>query len=1024
MAVIARLGREQIDGRPLYQYRVDLEYLAGLEVLINHPCSTDAQKVLALAPVAAARFASNYDDGVPAWAHCGAEVERLYRSNQARFRALMDASFKLYRVPVVKRPDADLLFETVICQAGLPSGMLRQGRALRGVVDELMKKVALGSDDLLGEASRLILEAVERGDGRQGAKLRKAYQEAGHLPQLCVELVAAIIRLTERSNWAGGSLDALWELPDWDRELPFRVDQAAARVIVSQLLDVAITASTGSGFAIERVLSVQNGEWSLRTRAVAPVDGVDIPCAVRDVMSVHYTVGQEPVGEAFRIRRKDGSRYTLARAIQDLPESAADRPVSLALQDADGYRTLDCSGGEPLEEDAPWVFECRPGEPVYRAPAPVRLRASELLVAVPDGTEVSGDATTTSQPLTLKGATRTLWKVTGKARFTGKDGEPAFVQAEYDGPQAYLDFRGRSPSFKVHGFSAVFLGDPAPRRLGGLSGRIEWRRAGSSTWNSAPVRTETGHLSFRLVDADGEVLAERRRVFVLPECFRPEVTNKSVSFKLPPSFEVRGRTPGQNGVYVLDFGQSSRLQVVLSTVDSDIEITFERPTPAFFIDVATGEETSSGKRKISSRAADRIRAYSTLHDHVEIRRASDHWAAVYSVDLQNNKLHLSDLREFLQALSFHPRGRTHALTVQFRNGPVIEIEPYRIRRQGEKLTIPGADSDVRVQLRSLAPHGDGRMQTVDLDRIDSENWQIPDACSDALYLAIDTTHQAAPCLVAGAAMDSGGDRTFLSAIAIGQESERENALIELYERITENPHEGCASVEVTTCLKWLGEFQFSLAWLDPFLVLSGNPPLALRVLSLSRILGEIQAEQGLRWALDGVPFFWHRVTPGELEALMSWVSRLYGQKEAESISSLMDEMAIPSRMRKPDVLRGVHPQWRDSWHSRVIEWGSSFGRGHEPRGSALADASASLWKHLEGRDLGDQLLVRPRSIPTTVNVFRTYLLAPYELALATALGIEMDGQLRDDLLFARHMIDPAQFDDAYCAGLALLESIR
>ena len=52
MAVIARLGREQIDGRPLYQYRIDLELLAGLEVLINHPCSTDAQKILALAPVA------------------------------------------------------------------------------------------------------------------------------------------------------------------------------------------------------------------------------------------------------------------------------------------------------------------------------------------------------------------------------------------------------------------------------------------------------------------------------------------------------------------------------------------------------------------------------------------------------------------------------------------------------------------------------------------------------------------------------------------------------------------------------------------------------------------------------------------------------------------------------------------------------------------------------------------------------------------------------------------------------------
>ena len=124
------------------------------------------------------------------------------------------------------------------------------------------------------------------------------------------------------------------------------------------------------------------------------------------------------------------------------------------------------------------------------------------------------------------------------------------------------------------------------------------------------------------------------------------------------------------------------------------------------------------------------------------------------------------------------------------------------------------------------------------------------------------------------------------------------------------------------------------------------------------------------------------------------------------------------------MLRGVHRLWRDSWHTRVIEWGNSFDRGHELRGPALADTSNSLWKHLEGHVIGEQFLVRPKAMPETVSVFRTYLLAPYELALATALGIEMDRQLRDDLLFARHMIDPAQFDDAYCAGLALLENIR
>src|SRR5690606_22314440 len=77
-----RLGRELIDGRPLYQYQVDQEHLSALEVLINHPRATEKQKIHALAPVAAARFASIYEDGVPSWAHCGAEIERLYGATQ------------------------------------------------------------------------------------------------------------------------------------------------------------------------------------------------------------------------------------------------------------------------------------------------------------------------------------------------------------------------------------------------------------------------------------------------------------------------------------------------------------------------------------------------------------------------------------------------------------------------------------------------------------------------------------------------------------------------------------------------------------------------------------------------------------------------------------------------------------------------------------------------------------------------------------------------------------------------------
>ena len=1024
-AVIERLGREPIDGRPLYQYRVEMEHLGGLEVLINHPMATEQQKILALAPVAAARFASNYEDGLPSWADCGPEVERLYGAtqvSQARFRTLMELSLGRYRVPIIKGANgAALLLQTIISQAGLPSGMLRQGRVLRGVLDELVKRLALGSDDLQRDASTLILAAFERD------ALGKAYQEAGHLPKLCADLVAAVVRLTERAAWMGGSLDPLWAVTDWDRELPFRVEERAAREIVGELLGVAIAAAGGGALAVDRILSGHDGEWSLKARAIVPAEGIELADGARPVLSVQYVIGEEPAGEAFRVRRTDGSTYRLARPVEDLLITTANSRVSLAVQDAEGtYRSLECSRGEPLGEGAVWVFEVRNGEYVYKADAPVRLRATELLVALPEGTEMSGQAAAIGRSFVQQGVRRTLWKVTGIAQAMGPDGDPALIQAGYEGPQAYLDFRGKVPPFQTHGFSAVFLGDPVPRRVGALSGRIEWRRPGEQVWNNRPVRGETGHLTFRLISTDGDVLAERRRVFVLPEDFRPAVTNRTISFELPPSFNVQGHTPDPHGNYVLEFGQASNLQLAISTASSELGITFKRTMQASFVNAVTGEEVHAGTRTVSARVADRFLASSLVHDHVEIRRRDDNWASLYLIGLSNGRLHFSDERVsgFLKALSFSPRGRTHALIAQFQNGPALKMDAYRIRKRAGTLTVTDAASDTAIELRSMAPDNDGSFHIVKLNPVDAETWAIPDVLDRApYYLAIDTAGQAAPCMVPGKLTGQVPGHMFYDTIANQDESAREMAIVELYECMTSNPHDGFLSAEIDTCLKWLGEFQTLLKWLDPFLVLSKNPRLALRILALARLRGEVQAEQGLRWALDEVPFFWHRVTSSELNELMEWALSQFGQEYSEQVRQLVshDDLRIPSRMMEPRMMRACHPGWLLDWQESVVEWCESTERGYEPRSPRVGDAAATLWRAGEMHPVLAQARCRPPRIPAGVDLFRTYLMAPYELAISISQGVEPEAGLREDLLYARHMIDAAKFDDAYCVALSLLE---
>ena len=105
----------------------------------------------------------------------------------------------------------------------------------------------------------------------------------------------------------------------------------------------------------------------------------------------------------------------------------------------------------------------------------------------------------------------------------------------------------------------------------------------------------------------------------------------------------------------------------------------------------------------------------------------------------------------------------------------------------------------------------------------------------------------------------------------------------------------------------------------------------------------------------------------------------------------------------------------------MIDWCSASGRDYQIRIPDVGGAAEAVWMTIEGHHLFDQARRRPQRLPADIDMFRTHLLAPYELAILMSRGVETERGLRDDFLFARHMIDPVQFDDAYCVALSLLE---
>ena len=293
--------------------------------------------MLILAPLAAGRFAENYDEGTPSWNDCGKEVSRLYKPGDKRFKQLMAESLRHYKIKLIGRDGSDLLFQTIVRESGLPSPMLAAGKPLRRLLDDLMDRAARG-DDVVETAESLVL-TLDR--------LPKRYKDAGHLPRLCADLVIAVDWLRQESGWSGGSLDPIWNIPDWDRKLPFRVSEEKAKEIVGCLLHVAESVSESNPPSIERFLCRVGGTWLLRARVAFPPSGHEIKQRdPADVLSLRYTVDGEATDEACRIRKFGGEfLYKLAREARIFQSSSRRRPEhyrfqSRVLKESAAYSTV------------------------------------------------------------------------------------------------------------------------------------------------------------------------------------------------------------------------------------------------------------------------------------------------------------------------------------------------------------------------------------------------------------------------------------------------------------------------------------------------------------------------------------------------------------------------------------------------------------------------------------------------------------------------------------------------------------
>ena len=689
-----------------------------------------------------------------------------------------------------------------------------------------------------------------------------------------------------------------------------------------------------------------------------------------------------------------------------------------------------------MAPELPWVFRVRDdGKHIYLDSGDRRSRTQMLWVAAPPGATASGHASLEHGVLEVVSSDgepqqqRSIWLVQGVADFQWADGE-ARIESGYTGPDVHLQFSGRGASVHVHGCTGAYIGDPKPKRVGGLAGTIQWRETGSTQWSTGIARTN-GKVTYRLVDEAGVDLA-KRNIFIFPDNFDYKILHKQVELTLGADCSVVDGVCSGADKWVIEFGADQDVVVPINISGAEIRLRFERPRPTSFVNVATGEQFSGRDHSISSRVVSALVARSNQHDHIVVRRQQDSWNRAHSFPLSNSQIRLFEIKPFLNALAFDYCGKTSALRIEFPNQSGLDVEAYRIMWRQERVSIPGASSGMQVDLVDLAQTESEDLASSTLERLTGEDWALPPLREGHLYLAIDSSSQAAPCLVKGSGViESGESRTFKGCIAVSDKDERANSLLALFQRITTKPNEGFNSGQIEECLTWMGRLQSVLQWLDPFLVLASNPVLAVRFLALATLRKHTAALQGLQWGLDEVPLFWHHLTALDSASVVEWANAEFGAEGQGEVLTLLIDLpmqAATQQLAGGDLtaLKAKFEARRDQWQICVRQW-SDLSRGLTGiRSTGIGTAAASVWNNIvELKQLKSLLETRCQQVPhSSVDMHRTYLLAPFELAICTTYRLDMPPVLRDDLIYARYAISPEAFDDAFCVATILMERTK
>ncbi len=500
------------DGRPLYRYRIRAGELADLGRVLDWELrqkafgqgriSMDAARAFCL--WASEWWHRNYDGGPWKWEPLLAALGTPeFAPSGGQYHVLKDVVTRGllgWRRTIYRFGPAKGFLVTIMCEGGVPLKLiLRENAHLRRYLKAVLEEFRLlGATDLpprdLASGPRKLLPAAWRRD--------VVYELAGELIKTIWRLQA---ELPKNGDTPVQELDR--RRPDWRNELPLRVTDDVATVLLKGLIEDAIEVARRARSHVRWNLClapVADGDWELR-------GSFDMPATIsREALQVLFGfespeevpsrlhMGVQTERRAFRalalvteagLDGEDVYRVEALPAAHELQAEDLTGPRKLIARTYDPEYCTDRFPGAAALGQLAWVFE--PMEPTdpprstchLAGQGTMRVRAPWALLAVEAGASIASDEGSVEPVGSVRNVgSRRVYRVRGKATITEADDSRVIVETGASVDTDNFEYLLTGPTKRFGDAVIVFLGGPAvyKRRGGEFVERVperhlEWR---------------------------------------------------------------------------------------------------------------------------------------------------------------------------------------------------------------------------------------------------------------------------------------------------------------------------------------------------------------------------------------------------------------------------------------------------------------------------------------------------------------------------------------------------------------------